>query len=501
MSIKHVLQHIDLYLDNGLSIQERQDVEQHLNECPYCMQHYLRAKRLNAELKTVFHTALGRPAVPPHLRNRVRMAVQERPHYSFFSLNQLSLAFNRVVMLLVMVGFSALAYYVVVQEQNSHTVPLSERMLLSPSDGLLTPTSTPTPQPTPVTVTATEAPTSVTQLGETITLPVTPTAMSNPTRIVRAPHTVTPTPGVVIPRQVFEPAASDEGDSPGGVIAFAVFNPEPHSQRYELHLIHPNGEGHQVLPFEGASEPALRFTATGYQLVYRSWGEENTRRALLRTQLYGSTRPPFILGEYLEDAQPDWSPQEDRVIFASNRASDRTWRLYSIWQDGTNEWDLRREGRAPSFAPDGTHFVFESWNPAGRQRGLWTATLDDAHDAQPILLDPEAKSPDWSPVEARIAYMTKQGDNYDIHLINSDGSNDTPLLSSPANEGIPAWSPDGRWLAFMSDREGSWGIWIAEVETGEAELIYDTGRTTHIQTGNPNYAGREWWLEQISWTN
>jgi Tol biopolymer transport system component len=59
--------------------------------------------------------------------------------------------------------------------------------------------------------------------------------------------------------------------------------------------------------------------------------------------------------------------------------------------------------------------------------------------------------PVWSPDGKKIAYTSNREGNYDIFLMNADGSGITRLTSSPTNESYPAWFPDGRNIAFEID--------------------------------------------------
>jgi hypothetical protein len=288
---------------------------------------------------------------------------------------------------------------------------------------------------------------------------------------------------------------------PGGLIAFAVFNPD--AEKYETHLIKPDGSNHTLFPLAGISEPALRQNGShGYQMAYRSWGEPTTPRSLVSSNLLGDQAN--TLTDYWEDAQPDWSPTENRIIFASARESDRYWRLYTAWGDGSAEFNLRREGRSPTFAPDGHRFAFESCDSyvSREQCGLWQADLDNSeYEAEPFLLDPLAQSPDWSPVGEEVVYMANPADNWDLYVVNTNGKNVRRLTNDPAIEGLPTWSPDGQWVAFLSDREGQWGIWLLHLDTGQTQSLFtfEPGHLTPPK--NPLYGERQWWDEQLSWSN
>lgn len=90
--------------------------------------------------------------------------------------------------------------------------------------------------------------------------------------------------------------------------------------------------------------------------------------------------------------------------------------------------------------------------------------------------------------------------NWEAYMIDLDGNNLVNLSNSPTSQdGLPTVSPDGNWVAFVSDRDGGWGIWaIPRHGGGEPQKLLDYGR---INT-NPNPWGtgdRHWTLERISW--
>jgi Tol biopolymer transport system component len=74
------------------------------------------------------------------------------------------------------------------------------------------------------------------------------------------------------------------------------------------------------------------------------------------------------------------------------------------------------------------------------------------------------------------------------------------LTADPGIEGLPAWSPDGQWIAFLSDAGGNWGIWIIRSDGSEQRHLfsYDGGGYTLPVAAEP-YGQRDWIDEQISW--
>ena len=87
-------------------------------------------------------------------------------------------------------------------------------------------------------------------------------------------------------------------------------------------------------------------------------------------------------------------------------------------------------------------------------------------------------SPTWSPDGNRIAFASDRDGDWEIYVMNADGSNQRRLTRSPGVDRAPAWSPAGETIAFESDRNGSFDIYRIEADgTGQRALVQ---RTRHI---------------------
>src|SRR5439155_21699088 len=66
----------------------------------------------------------------------------------------------------------------------------------------------------------------------------------------------------------------------------------------------------------------------------------------------------------------------------------------------------------------------------------------------------------------KIAFVSTRTGNYDIYTMNADGSGQTALTNDTAIDLFPAWSPDGKKIAFDSTRGGGSGgdIWTMDAD-------------------------------------
>ena len=100
------------------------------------------------------------------------------------------------------------------------------------------------------------------------------------------------------------------------------------------------------------------------------------------------------------------------------------------------------------------------------------------------------RDPQVSPEGAWVAYTVSQIDSAkersetDLWMTSWDGAQTVRVTSTPGSESSPRWSPDGRWLGFLSSRQASDGaqVWLLDRRGGEAE------RVTSVKGGVSSFA-------------
>src|SRR3569833_1796842 len=96
---------------------------------------------------------------------------------------------------------------------------------------------------------------------------------------------------------------------------------------------------------------------------------------------------------------------------------------------------------------------------------------------QDLLAMQRVGEPHVSPDGTRVAFAVRDTDydanrgRFDIYIAKVDGSGGERVTTSAENDSEPAWSPDGRWLYFLSSRSGSSQVWRIALAGGEAEQV------------------------------
>jgi Tol biopolymer transport system component len=145
-----------------------------------------------------------------------------------------------------------------------------------------------------------------------------------------------------------------------------------------------------------------------------------------------------------------WSPDGRTIYFGR----------YLVRTDGSGARRLPNFPVTAVLSPDGTRIAFAAETP--RKTGpccspshtdIYVMNADGSgkrkltHDAR------YNTEPAWSPDGRKIAFRTARDGNAEIYVMNADGSGKRNLTRNPAKDVHPSWSPDGRRIAFVSNRD------------------------------------------------
>jgi Tol biopolymer transport system component len=109
-------------------------------------------------------------------------------------------------------------------------------------------------------------------------------------------------------------------------------------------------------------------------------------------------------------------------------------------------------------SPDGKRLAFSAEHKPADASQVFVAAADGAN---PRLLTPNAPSyfHAWSPDGRWLAFVAERNQNFDIYRVSAEGGVEQRLTTHPGFDDGPDYSPDGKWIYINSNRSGGWDIW------------------------------------------
>lgn len=158
------------------------------------------------------------------------------------------------------------------------------------------------------------------------------------------------------------------------------------------------------------------------------------------------------------EGRPRWRSDGRKIAFESSRAGGNN--IFIADADGSNVQQVTFTGDAsgPAWHPDGSQLVYQRSIP-GLSFEVYKINIDGTGTTVLASTPVEDSLPFWNPDGTLIAFGSRRADPAaDIHLMDSFGNNVSPPLGLPGVEDSwPNWSPDGSQLAFHSRRDDPTG--------------------------------------------
>jgi dipeptidyl aminopeptidase/acylaminoacyl peptidase len=238
-----------------------------------------------------------------------------------------------------------------------------------------------------------------------------------------------------------------------------------------------------VYELTGVSDP--RLSPDGRTVAFVVWEvdrEANAyRSAIWLVSTNGSGEPRRFTSGTKRDAQPRWSPDGTEIAFTSTRDGDVA-QLYVMPIAGGEPrrvTDVDEDVHEPAWSPDGSRIAFA------------------ARDRHPDYTeeDPKRRAPRrFTRLQFKLDNEGWTGDRpQHLFVVAADGSGKARRLTDgEAEDANPAWSPDGRRIAFDSARHPDWDVdtardvYVVDADGGEPELLTATDGTIERPAWSPD---------------
>ena len=255
------------------------------------------------------------------------------------------------------------------------------------------------------------------------------------------------------------------------------------AQRFDPERLTPSGDAVSVADqivldrFAGSPLVALSASAAG-PILYRSGAMIAPRTAVQVTRV---DRAGNVLDKIASEPlviNPSLSPDGRQLAMFNGR------QIWLLDLETRNRHPLINENLnfAGVWSPDGHQFAY-----ASLRDGIWDLFLKDATGAgreDVLLATPETKMPtDWSKTGYLLYRSLSAKDSFDIWAMSMTDRKPVPVVRTSAEERDGQFSPDGKWVAYQSNRTGRYEIWVSpfrlpgtDVQEGSAfQFTFDGG--------------------------
>jgi TolB protein len=274
-------------------------------------------------------------------------------------------------------------------------------------------------------------------------------------------------------------------------------------------LVAPDGSGRGLVPGQRGSTLDPAWSPDGTLIAFAS--DRDARRdpyddgpfSIYVTARDGSGVRRLTTPRDASDYAPAFSPDGRSIAFVRFAADESgAAGLYVVALDGGGERAVLADDRVfdAAWSPDGSTIAYSRGELDERRSrvstSLWAVA---AAGGEPRLLASDGRSPAWSPDGSRIAFASGRDRNGDdcggdycsyeteIYSMRPDGTDARRLTASEHADEHPTWSPDGRRIAFDSDRFYPAG-WSAELHAMRA----DGSCVVRLTAGAPRLADAAW---------
>lgn len=188
-------------------------------------------------------------------------------------------------------------------------------------------------------------------------------------------------------------------------------------------------------------------------------------------------------GEFKQ--RPHWSPDGNQVAFSRHRKSTIEVVLLNIDSNELKRLTDRTEPEFDAvFSPDGKQLLFVLDKTSGTQGDMQIyRTVLGTSELHPVAVTStklsHEESPAWSPDGRRLAFTSTRDGNQELYVADVPNS-DKPatdwhrLTSHPGIDAHPCWTPDGQWIVFATARWGDLELARIPAVGGPIERLTDS---------------------------
>jgi Tol biopolymer transport system component len=278
-----------------------------------------------------------------------------------------------------------------------------------------------------------------------------------------------------------------------------AFISERNDDQPDVYLMDPDGSNVKRLTFTEYTEFICGWSPEGHRVIYDSYSPDG---GILTVNDTGEWRQRLIespIEELTFYIYPSWSPDGTKVAFVELKLDEefatQSMDLFIMDIDGGNITQVTKTKDVtewvPVWSPDGTKLLYDH-SPRYQRGDIYTIDIDGTNRNQLTSHASNDSAPAWSPDGTEIAFSSQRDGDYEVYVMDANGRNIRQVTHNVGPyDTDPSWSPDGEKIVFASNRDDD------EEETYEIYVMNADGSDVTRLTNNtcsdshPSWAPRK----------
>lgn len=264
------------------------------------------------------------------------------------------------------------------------------------------------------------------------------------------------------------PAYSPDGNQ----LAYICFHG---GQQFGIYTVLPSGEQPKLISKFLGSPFGIAWTADNRRLIVSHLNrnadldEVTVADGSIRKLPFGDSRWPTI------------SRTGDKLGYIATSDNINIWRKDLLHPEAAAVKLLSstREQTYPQYSPDGNHIAFMSSRTGNME--IWISDADGTHLVQiSNLRYPITGSPHWSPDGTKIAFDSRESGHGEVYSVDISDRIPQRLVTNLAENSVPSWSRDGKWIYFVSQEDEVTGPRIFRCPAVGGDAVAVTARPANF---------------------